>query len=151
MLKGKKNIDEQIKTLEELEKKILYYKLKRWEKKLLKYLKKLLFLDLKKKEHINIMENKKIKYEEKIKYKNKKYEKLNNKIMEEKNKAIKSKEEDKIQKIEKNKEKYDNLIEYLESIKNDKEKLMAYFSEANLIIITRTNIIYSFFYNINNS
>lgn len=126
----KKNIDEQIKTLEELEKKNIYYKLKRWEKNLLKYL---LFLDLKMKEHIDIMENEKIKYEEKIKFENKKYEILSNEIMKEKNKAIKSIEEDKIQKIEKDKEKYDNLIEYLESIKNNKEKLMEFFREANLM------------------
>lgn len=129
----KKNIDEQIKTLEELEKKSIFYKLKKWEKNLLKYLKKLLFLDLKMKEHIDIMENEKIKYEEKIEFENKKYEILSNEIMEEKNKAIKSIEEDKMQKIEKDKEKYDNLIEYLESIKNNKEKLMEFFREVNLM------------------
>lgn len=69
-----------------------------------------------------MMQKEKIKYEEKIEFENKKYEMLSNAITEEKNKAIKSIEEDKIQKIEKDKEKYDNLIGYLESIKNNKEK-----------------------------
>lgn len=80
-----------------------------------------------------MMQKEKIKYEEKIEFENKKYEMLSNAIMEEKNKAIKSIEEDKIQKIEKDKEKYDNLIGYLESIKNNKEKLMEFFREANLM------------------
>lgn len=69
-------------------KKSIYYKLKKWEKNLLKYLKKLLFLDLKMKEHIDIMENEKMKCEEKIEFENKKYEMLSNETMEEKIKLL---------------------------------------------------------------
>lgn len=134
-----KSLSEQKKLLEELENKNILYSLKRWEKKLLKFLRKLFYNNVQMKEHIKIMENEKKVFDEQIKKENEDYEKISKEIIDEKIREIKLIEENKSKIIEENKKIYTNLIEYLESIKNDREKLIEFFNKENFIISSLHN------------
>ena len=134
-----KSLSEQKKLLEELENKNILYSLKRWEKKLLKFLRKLFYNNVQMKENIKIMENEKKVFDEQIKKENEDYEKISKEIIDEKIREIKLIEENKSKIIEENKKIYTNLIEYLESIKNDREKLIEFFNKENFIISSLHN------------
>jgi len=117
--------------LKELEEKSELYRLKRYEKKEMKKYRKILF-SIDKKELIveYIKENQK-KTEEKIKEENEIFIKEKENILKEKNETIKYIEDNKINKINENNIKFKNIISYLESIKNDKKKLIDYFRNLN--------------------
>ena len=117
--------------LRELEEKSELYRLKRYEKKEMKKYRKILF-SIDKKELIveYIKENQK-KTEEKIKEENEIFIKEKENILKEKNETIKYIEDKKINKINENNIKFKNIISYLESIKNDKKKLIDYFRNLN--------------------
>ena len=117
--------------LKELEEKSELYRLKRYEKKEMKKYRKILF-SIDKKELIMeyIKENQK-KTEEKIKEENEIFIKEKENILKEKNETIKYIEDKKINKINENNIKFKNIISYLESIKNDKKKLIDYFRNLN--------------------
>ena len=129
-----KNIKEKKELLEYSEEKSLLYKLKRWEKNLIKYLKNLFSKknDEKTKEHIKIMEEQKKYYDNELKKENDNFEKASKKIEEEKKKEIDSIENNKNKKIEEDNKKYNDIIIYLESIKNDREKIIEFFKSNNI-------------------
>ena len=126
-----KSFEEKRKTLEYLEEKSILYKLKRWEKNILKYLRNLFFKDETMTEHMKMMEEQKQYFNEEMKKENDNYEKESKKIEEEKKKDIFLIEENKNKIIEENNKKYNNLINYLESIRNDREKLIEFFNNYN--------------------
>ena len=104
-------------------------KLKKWEKTILYYIKNLFFKDEKTKEHMKRMEEQKQYFNDEVKKENDNYEKLSKEIEAETRKEINLLEENKNKIIEENNKKYNDLIMYLESIKNDKEKLIEFFNK----------------------
>lgn len=123
-----KSLDDKKIILEDLEEKSLLYRLKRWEKELLKKLKKFFYKDKVMKEHIKVMEDQKKYYNEEIKKENENYEKISKEIEENKKKEINLIEDNKNKIIQEKNKKYNDLIIYLESIKNDKNKLIDFFN-----------------------
>ena len=114
-----------IKTkLYELEEKSRVYKLKRFEKNLMK-----------KYRNILLSNDKRGLIDEKIKENQKKFE---NNIREE-NENLKKKKKEKIKsietntksKIDENEKKYKKLLSHLDTIKNDKKKLIEFFKNYN--------------------
>ena len=130
-----KSLEEQKQILESLEAKNILYKIKRWERNLLKYLRNLFNKDNRMKEHIEIMEKQNEEFNKEIEKENNNYENLRKEIIEETNKAINLIEQNKNEKIDENKKKYNDIITYLESIKDDKEKLIEFFNKSNLFKI----------------
>lgn len=104
-------------------------KLKKWEKTILYYIKNLFFKDEKTKEHMKRMQEQKQYFNDEVKKENDNYEKLSKEIEAETRKEINLLEENKNKIIEENNKKYNDLIMYLESIKNDKEKLIEFFNK----------------------
>ena len=129
-----KSLKEQKELLEQLEEKNLYYRLKRWELKIFKYLKNLFYKDQNIKEHIKNMEEQEKQYENDVKEENNNFFKLSEKIEEDKKKEIEKIEEEKNKIIEEKEQKYNNIIAKLESIKNDREKIIEFFEKPELIL-----------------
>ena len=129
-----KSLKEQKELLEKLEEKSFYYKLKRWEIKIFKYLKNLFYKDKNVKEHIKNMEKQKIEFNQEIIKENSNYEKLSQEIEEEKKREINKIEEEKNKTIEKEEKEYNDLISYLESIKDDKEKIIEFFQKGQYFV-----------------
>lgn len=115
------------KRYNELLNKSKLYKLKRHEKNEMKKMRKALFFLDKKEIHNKIMEKKKKEFELQIKKENENFEKEKEKIIKEKNESIQNIESNKIRAIKEINIKYKNLFTYLESIKNDKEKILEFF------------------------
>ena len=115
------------KRYNELLNKSKLYKLKRHEKNEMKKMRKVLFFLDKKEIHNKIMEKKKKEFELQIKKENENFEKEKEKIIKEKNESIQNIESNKIRAIKEINIKYKNLFTYLESIKNDKEKILEFF------------------------
>lgn len=113
----------------ELQNKGFLYKLRR---KLIKYLKSLFNKDNQIEEHNVKMEKLKNDFNEKAKTQNDNFELFSQKLNEEKNKEIKLIEEHKNKVIEENKKKYNDIILYLETIKNNKQKLTEFFNKSNI-------------------
>ena len=123
-----KSLKEQKEFLEELEEKKLYYRLKRWEKKIFKYLKNLFYKDENIKGHIKNMEEQEKQFENEVKEENNNYEILREKI------EIEKIEEKKNEIIKEKEQKYNNIIAKLESIKNDRAKIIEFFEKPELIL-----------------
>ena len=70
-----KPTEEKKDLLQYLENKSLLYKLKRWEKNILKFLKNLFYKDQKTKDHLKKMEEHKQQFDEELKKENTNYEK----------------------------------------------------------------------------
>ena len=127
----------QKEELENLENKNLLYKLKKYEKKLLNYLRKL----FKKsntdiiEEHIEHMEKYENEYNEAVKKENKNYEIKSKEISNNRQKELNVIEEKKNKVIKDNKTLYNDILSYLESIKDDKEKLINFFNNSTLFQI----------------
>jgi len=117
------------KQTEDSNEENLLSKLKKWEKTILYYIKNLFFKDEKTKEHMKRMEEQKQYFNDEVKKENDNYEKLSKEIEAETRKEINLLEENKNKIIEENNKKYNDLIMYLESIKNDKEKLIEFFNK----------------------
>ena len=121
-----------IKTkLYELEEKSRFYKLKRFEKNLMKkYRNILLSNDKKALIDEKIKENQK-KFENNIREENENFYREKELIEKEKKETIKSIETNKKSKINENEKKYKKLLSYLDTIKNDKKKLIEFFKNSN--------------------
>ena len=126
-----KSSEEKRKILEDLEEKNLLYKLKRWEKNILNYLRNLFFKDAKMEAHNKEMERQKQLFNEELKKENENFEKASKELELKKQKEINLIEDGKNKIIEESQKKYDNLFEYLESIKNDKKKLIEFYNNSN--------------------
>jgi hypothetical protein len=118
---------ELLKRFNELQNKSKLYKLKRYEKNEMKQLRKILFFQDKKEIHSIIMESKKKELDTQIKNENENYEKEKEKIIKEKNESIKNIESNKKKTIKETNKKYKNLLSYLDSIRNDREKILEFF------------------------
>ena len=121
-----------IKTkLYELEEKSRVYKLKRFEKNLMKkYRNILLSNDKKGLIDEKIKENQK-KFENNIREENENFYREKELIEKEKKEKIKSIETNTKSKIDENEKKYKKLLSYLDTIKNDKKKLIEFFKNYN--------------------
>ncbi len=121
-----------IKTkLYELEEKSRFYKLKRFEKNLMKkYRNILLSNDKKALIDEKIKENQK-KFENNIREENENFYREKELIEKEKKETIKSIEINKKSKINENEKKYKKLLSHLDTIKNDKKKLIEFFKNSN--------------------
>lgn len=123
------NIEKEYNKLKE---KNLLYKLKRWEKILMEKFGKILskFRSIKEyKEEIKMQDeelNENIKKEMEI------FELEKKMIEKEKEESIQKLEAEKQNSIKANDKKYDEILEYLNSIKNDKEKLIEFLNGKNL-------------------
>jgi hypothetical protein len=126
------NIEDIIQTkLTRLEEKSKLYKLKRYEKNLMKKYRNLLSAKDKKELAIEKMKETDKKFEQKIKEENHNFEKEKKMIIKEKKETIRQIEHDKKTKIDENNKKYRNLLSYLDTIKNDKKKLIEFFQNSN--------------------
>ena len=119
--------NETLKRFNELLNKSKLYKLKRHEKNEMKKMRKALFFLDKKEIYNKIMEKKKKEFELQIKKENENFEKEKEKIIKEKNESIQNIESNKKRSINETNIKYKNLFTYLDSIKNDKEKILEFF------------------------
>ena len=121
-----------IKTkLYELEEKSRVYKLKRFEKNLMKkYRNILLSNDKRGLIDEKIKENQK-KFENNIREENENFYREKELIEKEKKEKIKSIETNTKSKIDENEKKYKKLLSHLDTIKNDKKKLMEFFKNYN--------------------
>ena len=117
--------------LTQLEDKSKLYKLKRYEKNLMKKYRNLLSAKDKKELAIEKMKETDKKFEQKIKEENHNFEKEKKMIIKEKKETIRQIEHDKKTKIDENNKKYRNLLSYLDTIKNDKKKLIEFFQNSN--------------------
>ena len=126
-----KPIEDKKKMLEDLEEKSLISKLKRWEKNILNYLRRFFFKDEKMKQHMRKMEEQKQYFDEKIKKENNNFDRVSKEIEQEKKRELNLIEEKKNNTIKNNTQKYNDIILYLEKIKNDKEKLIEFFNNYN--------------------
>lgn len=126
------NIEDIIQTkLTRLEEKSKLYKLKRYEKNLMKKYRNILSAKDKKELAIEKMKETDKKFEQKIKEENHNFEKEKKMIIKEKKETIRQIEHDKKTKIDENNKKYRNLLSYLDTIKNDKKKLIEFFQNSN--------------------
>ena len=121
-----------IKTkLCELEEKSRVYKLKRFEKNLMKkYRNILLSNDKKGLIDEKIKENQK-KFENNIREENENFYREKELIEKEKKEKIKLIETNTKSKIDENEKKYKKLLSHLDTIKNDKKKLIEFFKNYN--------------------
>ena len=121
-----------IKTkLCELEEKSRVYKLKRFEKNLMKkYRNILLSNDKKGLIDEKIKENQK-KFENNIREENENFYREKELIEKEKKEKIKLIETNTKSKIDENEKKYKKLLSHLDTIKNDKKKLIEFFKNSN--------------------
>jgi hypothetical protein len=122
-----------LEEYEALEGKNLLYKLKRWEKNLLKKLRKF-FLNISLyKEHKEEINKQNIKLNEDIKKEMENLEIEKKEIIKEKEESIKKLEIEKKKLIDENDKKYNEILIYLESIKNDRNKLIEFLNRKNII------------------
>ena len=122
------NIQNIIKTkLNELQEKSKLYKLRRYEKKLMKKYRNILLVNDKKELIIEKLKESEKNFEKKIKEENENFAKEKEIILKEKKESIKLIEQNKKCKINEINKKYRNILAYLDSIKNDKNKLIQFF------------------------
>jgi hypothetical protein len=126
---------EQIKEeYDRMVEKSLYYKLKRWEKNLMKKLRSF-YLSLKYiKEYREEIKRQNEKHNEDIKKEMDSFEKEKEEIINRKNESIKQIEIKKQNLITENDTKYKKIITYLEEIKNDKNKLIEFLSDNKVLL-----------------
>lgn len=122
------DIDEIKIKYEELKEKKSMFKLKRYEKILLKKYNKY-FLN---ENFIKLIKEQKNEYYEKIAKENIEFEQEREKLRIEREEAIKKIEDETNNIIQENKKKYEKLFNYLNEIKNDKDKLIEYFKNPKL-------------------
>ena len=115
------------KKLKELEEKSELYKLKRYEKNCMKKYRNILFYNDKKELIVEQMKQNQKQFEKKLKEENEIFIKEKEIIVKEKKETIKLIENKKINTIKENNKRYKNIISYLDSIKNDRKKLIEFF------------------------
>ena len=121
---SKEIIEKKLKALEEKNK---LYKLKRYEKKCMKKYRNILFNDNKKYLIAEQMKQSQKNFEKKLKEENEIFIREKKVILKEKDETIKLIEDKKINTIQESNSKYKNIISYLDSIKNDRKKLIEFF------------------------
>ena len=94
------------------------------------------YKDQKTKDHLKKMEEHKQQFDEELKKENTNFEKASKEIEHQKMKEINLIEDSKNKIIEERNKKYNNLITYLESIKNDSEKIIEFFKSNDLYHFT---------------
>ena len=118
---------------DKLVEKSIYYKLKRWEKNLLKKL-RYIYLSLKYiKDHKEEIKKQNENLNKEIKKEMDTFEKEKQEILQHKNESIKQIETKKQNLIIENDKKYKNIISYLDSIKNDKNKLIEFLNNKDML------------------
>ena len=122
------DIDEMRKKYEELNNKKSMFKLKRYEKNLLKKYNKYFSNE----GLIKQIEEERNIYNEKIAKENIEYLNEKERLRKEKEECIKKIENETNSIIQENKKKYEKLFNYLNEIKNDKVKLIEYFKNPTI-------------------
>ena len=122
------DIDEMRKKYEELNNKKSMFKLKRYEKNLLKKYNKYFSNE----GFIKQIEEERNIYNEKIAKENIEYLNEKERLRKEKEVCIKKIENETNSIIQENKKKYEKLFNYLNEIKNDKVKLIEYFKNPTI-------------------
>ena len=122
------DIDEMRKKYEELNNKKSMFKLKRYEKNLLKKYNKYFSNE----EFIKQIKEERNIYNEKIAKENIEYLNEKERLRKEKEVCIKKIENETNSIIQENKKKYEKLFNYLNEIKNDKVKLIEYFKNPTI-------------------
>ena len=122
------DIDEMRKKYEELNNKKSMFKLKRYEKNLLKKYNKYFSNE----EFIKQIKEERNIYNEKIAKENIEYLNEKERLRKEKEECIKKIENETNSIIQENKKKYEKLFNYLNEIKNDKVKLIEYFKNPTI-------------------
>ena len=118
---------------DKLVEKSLYYKLKRWEKNLLKIF-EYIYLNFKYiKDHKEVIKKQNENLNKEIKKEMDTFEKEKQEILQHKNESIKQIETKKQNLIIENDKKYKNIISYLDSIKNDKNKLIEFLNNNDML------------------
>ena len=115
-----------------LEEKNILYRLKRWEKNLIKKLKRILanfYLIKQQKEEIK---KQNIQLDEEIKKEMEMFEMEKKEIIQSKEESIKKIEIEKEKLIQEDDKKYNEILEYLNSIKYDKNKLIEFLNKKNI-------------------
>jgi len=120
------------KEYNKLKEKKLLYKLKRWEKILLEKLGKILLKFKLIKGYKEEIKKDNDELNENIKKEMEHFEVEKKMIEMEKEESIKKLEIEKQNSIKANNKKYDDILVYLNSIKNDKEKLIEFLNGKNL-------------------
>ena len=121
-----------IKTkLYELEEKSRVYKLKRFEKNLMKKYRNILINNDKKRLNDEKIKEKQKKFENNIREENENFYREKELIEKEKKEKIKSIETNTKSIIDENEKKYKKLLSHLDTIKNDKKKLIEFFKNYN--------------------
>lgn len=122
------DIDEMRKKYEELNNKKSMFKLKRYEKNLLKKYNKYFSNE----GFVKQIEEERNIYNEKIAKENIEYLNEKERLRKEKEECIKKIENETNSIIQENKKKYEKLFNYLNEIKNDKVKLIEYFKNPTI-------------------
>ena len=117
---------------DELKEKSILYKLKRWEKNLMKKLKKMLAYFYLIKEQREEIKKQNIQLDEDIKKEMEIFEIEKKEIIQAKEESIKKIEIEKEKLIQEDDKKYHEILEYLNSIKDDKNKLIEFLNKKNI-------------------
>lgn len=129
--------DEEYQKIEneynKLKEKNLLYKLKRWEKILMNKLEKILHKFKLLKDYKEEIKKQNDEINENIKREMESLEVEKKLIEKEKEESIKKLEIEKQNSIKANDKKYEEILAYLNSIKNDREKLIEFLNSKNLI------------------
>ena len=115
-----------------LKEKSLLYKLKRWEKIMMQKLGDIISHFKLFKEHKDEIKKQNDELNENIKKEMEILESEKKLIEREKEESIKKLENEKQNAIKANDEKYDEILSYLNSIKNDKDKLIEFLNSKNI-------------------
>jgi len=118
---------------QQLEEKSIIYRLKRWEKELMKKLKNLISSFKFFKEHKEEIKRQNIKLNEDIKKEMENLEIEKKEIIQKKEESIIKMEIDKQNLIKANDEKYNEILTYINSIKNDKTKLIEFLKKGTIL------------------